>query len=56
MIKHNLIEENYFSFENNLTYMGVSQFKSFMNCEAMALAEINGEYQREKSTACRIIC
>jgi len=51
MIKHNLIEENYFSFENNLTYMGVSQFKSFMNCEAMALAEINGEYQREKSTA-----
>lgn len=51
MIKHKLIDENYFSSENNLAYMGVSQFKSFMNCEAMALAEINGEYQREKSTA-----
>lgn len=51
MINHNLIEENYFSAENNLAYMGVSQFKSFMKCESMALAELNGEYKREKSVA-----
>lgn len=43
--------ENYFSPENNLTYMGSSQFKCFMSCEAMALAELRGEYVREKSVA-----
>lgn len=46
-----LTAENYFSQENNLKYMGSSQFKSFMNCEAMALAEIKGEYEREKTAA-----
>lgn len=46
-----LTEENYFSFENNLKYMGSSQYKSFEKCEAMALAEINGDYVREMSTA-----
>lgn len=43
--------ENYFSIENNLKYMGSSQFKSFMSCEAMALAEIKGEFEREKTAA-----
>lgn len=43
--------ENYFSKENNLRYMSVSQFKAFENCEASALAELNGEFQREKTTS-----
>jgi hypothetical protein len=42
---------NYFSKENNLKYMGSSQFKSFMDCESMALAEIKGDYVREKTTS-----
>lgn len=43
--------ENYFSHENQLKYMGSSQFKSFLKCEAGALAEINGEYEREVTSA-----
>jgi len=46
-----LTSENYFSRENQLKYMGSSQFKAFQSCEAAALAEIRGEYIREKSTA-----
>lgn len=46
-----LTNETYFSPENNLKYMGCSQFKSFMKCEAAALAEVRGEYEREKTTA-----
>lgn len=46
-----LNNENYFSLENSMKYMGVSQFKAFCNCEASALAEINGNYEREKTTA-----
>ena len=46
-----LTNENYFSPENQLKYMGSSQFKSFLDCEAMAIAEINGFYQREKTAA-----
>jgi len=46
-----LTAENYFSQENNMKYMGASQFKSFMNCEAAALAEIKGEFEREKTVA-----
>lgn len=47
----NLNNSNYFSLENSLKYMSVSQFKSFVECEARALAEIKGEYEREKTTA-----
>lgn len=43
--------ENYFSQENQEKYFGVSQFKSFAKCEAAAMAEITGEYVREKSSA-----
>lgn len=39
--------ENYFSAENNMKYMGASQFKAFKNCEAAALAELKGEYPRD---------
>lgn len=46
-----LNESNYFSKENNMKYMGSSQFKSFCACESMAMAEINGEYEREVTPA-----
>lgn len=46
-----ITNENYFSPENEREYMGSSQFKAFMQCEAAALAEINGEYEKKKSTA-----
>lgn len=46
-----LTQENYFSQQNQMDFMGVSQFKSFMKCEAGALAELKGETEREKSVA-----
>lgn len=46
-----LNESNYFSLENNLKFMGSSQFKAFMACEAAAMAEIRGEYRDEPSIA-----
>jgi hypothetical protein len=45
-----LTNENYFSVENQMKYMGVSQFKAFENCQASAYAEVTGNYEREKST------
>lgn len=44
-----LTNENYFSPEANRAYYSVSQIKRFMECEACAMAELNGEYAREKS-------
>lgn len=46
-----LTNENYFSKEASQEYMSVSQFKAFEQCQASALAEINGEYSKPKSTA-----
>lgn len=46
-----LTKKNYFSPEANKAFMSVSQFKAFERCPASALAEINGEYEREKTTA-----
>ena len=46
-----LTNENYFSPENQMKYMGVSQFKAFEKCEAAALAELTGEYRREKTVS-----
>ncbi len=46
-----LTAENYFSPEANRHYMGSSQFKSFMNCEAAAMAELKREYERPMTTA-----
>ena len=51
MIPHSLTAENYFSAESNMKYMSCSQFKSFLTCEASALAELRGEYQREVTDA-----
>ena len=46
-----LTSENYYSQESNLEYMSCSQFKSFLNCEAAAFAELHGDYQREVTEA-----
>ncbi len=46
-----ITNENYFSKENQMKYFGSSQFKSFMDCEAATMAEINGEYIREKTVS-----
>lgn len=43
--------KNYFSSENALKFMSASQFKSFQNCEAQALAEVQGEFRREYTSA-----
>jgi hypothetical protein len=46
-----ITSENYFSVENNMEYMGASQFKRFMECEALALAEAKGEWVEEESVS-----
>lgn len=51
MNKHDLTAENYFSTEKNLHYMSCSQFKSFQKCEASALAELHGKYERPVTDA-----
>ena len=45
----NLTADNYFSTVANQNFMSVSQFKAFEKCHASALAEINGEYEREQT-------
>lgn len=47
----NLTKRNYFSRKANREFMSVSQFKSFEKCPAAAMAELNGKYKREKTTA-----
>lgn len=51
MSRLKLTNSNYFSDEANWQYMSASQFKSFRNCEAAALAELRGEWERKESTA-----
>ena len=46
-----LDKSNYFSPKASQEYMSVSQFKAFMDCEAAALAEVNGEYERHTTKA-----
>lgn len=46
-----LTKRNYFSRKANKEFMSVSQFKTFERCQALALAEIKGKYQREKTAA-----
>lgn len=46
-----LNNKNYYSKTANIEYFSVSQFKQFKKCEAMALAELKGEYERPKSKA-----
>ena len=47
----NLNEGNYFSTDANRAYMSASQLKSFLDCPAQTIAELNGLYQRETTTA-----
>lgn len=46
-----LTHRNYFSKKAALEFMSVSQFKGFERCQNSALAEIKGEYEREKTTS-----
>lgn len=46
-----LTEKNYFSAEASQKYMSASQLKSFMKCEASALAELNGKKEAADSRA-----
>ena len=46
-----LTADNYYSREANVKYMSVSQFKAFQKCPACAMAEINGEYEQERTKA-----
>ena len=46
-----ITNENYYNAENSMKFMSTSQFKSFLDCEAKAMAEINGDYKRESTTA-----
>lgn len=43
-----LTQDNYYQ---PSPYMSASQFKAFLNCEACALAEADGEWRREPSSA-----
>jgi hypothetical protein len=46
-----LNKENYHSIEADRDYMSVSQFKSFVECEAKAFAKLNDEYKQPSSNA-----
>lgn len=46
-----LTNSNYFSPKANWEYMSVSQFKNFVKCEEMTMAELRGEYIRPPSDA-----
>ena len=46
-----LNSKNYYTPNANSEFMSVSQFKSFNRCEAAALAELKGEFERPKSKA-----
>lgn len=46
-----LTESSYFSPSASRQFMSASQLKSFLDCPARTLAELNGTYQRESTTA-----
>lgn len=46
-----LTASNYFSPEMSQKYFGVSQYKTFLDCPARAMAEIRGEYKQPMTTA-----
>ena len=51
MCRLKLTSENYYSREANMDYMSASQFKAFQKCEAAAMAELRGEWNRPDSIA-----
>lgn len=46
-----LTRENYHSTAANIHYLSVSQFNSFLGCEAATIAELSGEWEPEKPAA-----
>lgn len=46
-----LTSSNYYGIEANRDYWSVSQYKAFDRCEAAGLAMVNGQYEREETTA-----
>lgn len=46
-----LNRNNYYSRDANQNYMSVSQFKSFNQCEAATMVELNGDWNPPKTTA-----
>lgn len=46
-----LTNKNYYSGTMNRRYMSVSQYKSFLKCEAAAMAQLRGEWIPPKTTA-----
>ena len=46
-----LTEANYYGKKASQEYFSVSQYKSFLKCEAAAMAEIRGEYEPERGRA-----
>ena len=50
-----LTRENYHSLEANKEYMGVSQVKTFIDCQARGLAEVKGEYVRGGSNIALLV-
>ena len=55
-----LTADNYYSAEANWRYMSVHQYLDFVGhmgvrgCEKRAMAALNGEYEKEKTTAMQI--
>lgn len=46
-----LTDSNYYSPSANQSFMSVSQYKSFLRCEASAMAQLRGEWEQPKTTA-----
>lgn len=46
-----LTPANYYSLQANRAYFSISQIKQFDTCEACAMAELAGEYAKEKTVA-----
>ena len=50
-----LTESNYYSNDADLHYMSVSQFKSFMKCEAATMARLKGEYEPQGNNTALLV-
>lgn len=50
-----LTESNYYDRSSDLAYMSVSQFKSFMKCEAATMARLKGEYEPQGNNTALLV-
>lgn len=46
-----LTRDNYYSIEADRDYMSCSQYQDFLDCEARAMAKLEGRFEREESEA-----